>query len=307
MLYKKRWIKVARDVLKSIISRFSRSDPDVVCDSIIAVLKERSVRAKQHEQMRQSEDYQASLLRLRKTTHRLVISLQLCFITASRWGFFTDNYLLPVFMDDIAEAVTTAKMAIENGALNAARRELRHMLEVAVNTAFVDEINAKATFAERIAFFQGKKVRKKNVDHIKDLPLRMLGNKRADFVQATINAWVEASNHVHPTKQRIAEKLRLRAEGVDLGFETTDMLAKAVQDFHDACSVVMVLAFETIGPAFTGDMLVGLLDADDAWPFHENEFIATVDSFFDYKCERTASLDDHIVRRQRRIRHHFYT
>lgn len=49
------------------------------------------------------------------------------------------------------------------------------MLEVIVNIAYVDELRAKDTFDQRISYYRGKGVKKSNVDHIFDLPLRLLG------------------------------------------------------------------------------------------------------------------------------------
>jgi hypothetical protein len=150
--------------------------------------------------------------------------------------------------------------------------------------------------------YKSNKVSKRNVDHIRELLLRLLGTQRDAFIRAVRDAWVKASNYVHLTKAQIDEKLRLRAAGISLGFETTEMLADVATDVHDACSIVVILAFETIGPSFTGDILVGGLDAQDEWPFHASEFVAAVDSHFDYKHERQPMLEKHIERRLHRIR-----
>ena len=66
----------------------------------------------------------------------------------------------------------------------------------------------------------------------------------------------------------------------------------------------MVLTFETIGPSFTGDILVASLDEQDDWAFHSSEYIATIDSYFDYKHERKDKLDNITQRRNARIRYH---
>lgn len=258
-------------------------------------------RAEEHEIVRQSSDYQAQLSFLRKTVMDLVRSVRLCEVAASRWNEFHQNYLLPTYVDDIVEAALTAQLAIENGALNPARRELRYMLEVAVNIAYVDEIRAKDSFNDRTNYYRGKSANKSNVDHVFDLPLRMLGDQKALFATSVRNAWVKASNYVHLTKRRVDEKLQLRENGVTLGFETTEMLSQVVADVHEACSIVMVLTFETIGPSFTGDILVDELDEQDGWAFHANGFIAKIDSYFDYKYERKDQLDQLIQRRQRRV------
>ncbi|WP_162619765.1 hypothetical protein [Salinicola acroporae] len=97
----------------------------------------------------------------------------------------------------------TAQLAVENGALNPARRELRYMLEVAVNVAYVDEIRAKDSFDERVAFYRGKKVSKSNVDHVFELPLRLFGKQKNNFATSVRSAWVRASNYVHLTKEEL--------------------------------------------------------------------------------------------------------
>lgn len=260
-------------------------------------------RAEAHEIVRQSLDYQSEISFLRKTVLDLIHSIRLCEFAATRWSAFHENYLLPTYVDEIVEAALTAQLAIENGALNPARRELRYMLEVVVNIAYVDEIRAKDSFNERTSYYRGKGVNKSNVDHIFDLPLRLLGDQKASFSASVRNAWVKASNYVHLTKRRVDEKLKLRDQGATLGFETTEMLKQVVADVHEACSIVMVLMFETIGPSFTGDILVtGALDERDDWAFHASGYIAVVDSFFDYKHERQESLNELVQRRNRRIR-----
>lgn len=247
--------------------------------------------------------YEISLEKLQKTVRALNRTLDLCEVAATRWEGYHEMYLWPRHKDEIGEAAVVAELAIENGALNSARREMRYMLEVAVNTAFVDEAAAPLDLEGRIQFYRGKQVNKSNVDHVRQLPLRMLAESlRPEFREATLSAWVNASNYVHLTKRRIDEKVRRRAEGVRLGFETPEMLADAVQSLHDACSIVVVLAFETIGPSFTGDLLVaGGLDGIDDWPFHQNRFVAAIDAHFDDKHERQPGLQEHSARRQRRL------
>lgn len=273
-------------------------------DSLVASVQQEAVeRADAYESVRRSSDYQAELLFLRKTVLHLLQSITLCNIAASRWTTFHEQYLLPRYVDDIVEAAITAQLAIENGALNPARRELRHMLEVAVNIAYVDEVRGNESFDDRIKYYRSKAVNKSNVEHVFDLPLRLLGDQRTSFAIAVRDAWVKGSNYVHLTKRRIDEKLTLRKQGVSLGFETIDMLKQAVADVHEACSMVMILIFETIGPSFTGDIFVdGKLDKMDDWAFHANGYMAAVDSSFDYKHERQGRLREISERRNGRIR-----
>lgn len=275
---------------------------DPLVSSILAAREEQQKLARAHEEMRESADYQKHLIYLRRTIVGLYETLHISELAATRWPAYAERHLFPRHKDDIGEAAIAAQLAIENGALNSARRELRYMLEVAVNTAFADEEASDLDLAGRIDFFRSKRVEKQNVDHIRDLPLRMLGDEREEFIEATRTAWVHSSNYVHLTKRRIDEKVSLRAQGVRLGLETPEMLAAAVRDVHNVCSIVTVLAFETVGPDFTGDILVnGGLDSREDWPFHSNRFIAAVDAHFDYRHERQADLANHVARRERRI------
>ena len=276
---------------------------DPLAAMMMAARDAQAALALEHESVRESADYQEAIASIRHTVLGLFITLNLCELVATRWTAYHERYLFPRHIDDIGEAALAAQLAIENGALNPARRELRYMLEVAVNTALVDEVASDQDLNGRLNFYRSKAVKKQNVDHVRDLPLPMLGESRGEFMEETLKAWVRSSNYVHLTKRRIDEKIRLRSEGVRLGFETPEMVATVAAEIHDVCSIVTVLAFETIGPSFTGDILVtGGLDCNEAWPFHANRFVAAVDAHFDYKHERLTSLPDHIRRRERRLR-----
>lgn len=258
-------------------------------------------RASEHDALRESPEYRAELGTMRTAVRHFAESLRMLDFVATRWSAYKENYLLPVYFDEFVEAALTAQLAIENGALNPARRELRYMVEVAVNIAYVDETRSGGSFDERTTYYRSKEVRKQNADHVRDLPLRMLGAYGPLFADSVVQAWVKASNYVHLTKRRVDEKLKLRQQGVTLGFETLAMLQSVVADLHEACSLVLVLNFETIGPLFTGDVMVALEDRDD-WAFHASGWIALIDSYFDKKYERANYLDSLLQKRAGRIR-----
>ena len=260
-------------------------------------------KSKQHDELRSSKEYQVETSILEKTITDLIHTLRVSALAASRQPNFTENTLLLAYFEDLVEAALTVRLAIENGALNSARRELRNMLEVVVNCAYVDEKKGSETFDEKVTFFKSKQVKKRNVDNVFDLPLRLLPNHKNDFGNSVRNAWVKGSNYVHPTKQRMNEKLLLREKGIIIGMETLEMMKSIVADVHETCSIVVVLVFETIGPPFTGDLLVECLDEIDDRAFWKSEFVATVDAHFDYKHERQHRLAHHIERRNRRIQY----
>lgn len=281
----------------------NKHSENLLMDALSNSMLEVKRKSAEHEVLRNTEEYKLELEFLRRTIQDLIHTIRICEIAASRWQDFGEKYLLPRHFDDIVEAALTAQLAIENGALNPARRELRYMLEVAVNVAYVDELKAKDSFDDRVAYYRGKGVKKSNVDHVFELPLRLLGDHKEKFATSVQSAWVRASNYVHLTKRRIDEKLRLREEGVTLGMETVEMLQNVVSEVHETCSFVVALTFETIGPSFTGDLLVDSLDEQDHWAFHANAYIAVIDSYFDYKHERKERLDMICQRRENRIKY----
>jgi len=95
----------------------------------------------------------------------------------------------------------------------------------------------------------------------------------------------------------------LREQGLSLGMETIDMLEDIVSEVNEVCSIVVALTFETIGPSFTGDLLVNSLDEQDEWAFHANGYIALIDTHFDYKHERQGRLEEIHQRRENRIKY----
>lgn len=145
---------------------------------------------------------------------------------------------------------------------------------------------------------------KQNVDQIKKIPLAFLGNGRQQFADHVVRAWVKATNYVHLTKRQVDEKLALRDQGVEKGFETPDMLKNVVEDVHEVCSIVIVLAFNSIGQRATGSLLVDSLDGIDDWAFHASGYVALVDTHYDHEHERQRNLLQHRERRKRRLRYH---
>ena len=228
-------------------------------------------------------------------------TLRTAMLTATRAPNFVDNSFLLRNVDDLASSAVMAAFAFREGGLNAGRRELRFLLELAVQAAYVDETSGKADFTTKIELFDRRK-KPNSVDHVKDLGLQLLGDKRDRFVRHVVRSWARTSEYVHPTRKQLEEKLDLRARGISPGFETADELRICADALFHACAIGIVLTFHVVGQSFTGDMLVDGLDAADGWPFHASPFIAKVDAAFDYKHERQARLGEIASRRSARVR-----
>ncbi|WP_155636985.1 hypothetical protein [Burkholderia multivorans] len=293
--------------MKTIDDYMQEQEPELmkaVDDYMHKLQSDAAKKAKSQEELRASEEYQDQLEFLRKTIHDFSETLTDCAFTASRWEQYYGAFLFQRHLDDILEAANMVQLAVELGSLNSARRELRFILEVAVNTAYVDEERSTDSFEERVKFYRGKSVSKQNVDQVKKISLDFMGNGRQKFAEHVVEAWVQASNYVHLTKRQVDEKLALREQGVEKGFETLDMLKNVVDEVHEVCSIVIVLAFNSIGKRATGSLLVNHLDDIDDWVFHANGYVALVDAYYDQKNERQHKLLQHQERRKLRVRYH---
>jgi hypothetical protein len=278
------------------------SDPEnPILAMLSARVEELGRKTHQYEEVRSSEAYQDQPRRLEALVRGYHAALALGRLAATRDAQLHENSFFLSSLDDFGESAMAAVLAIREGGLNSARRELRFTLELATQASFVDQRMQDASFDKRVAFFD-RGVKHNSVDHIHDLNLEMLGPNREEFVSETVKAWVDATHYAHPTHRRLEEKLALRAAGITVGFETAEQLRSAVDNLFRAFTIVVVLAFHVLGAALTGDILVDGLDRDDEWPFHASKFVAAVDAAFDYKAERQVSLVAIRERRARRIR-----
>ena len=295
------------ELMKTIDDYMQEQEPElmkVVDDYMQRLQSDAAEKANSQKELRESAEYQDQLEFLRKTIHDFSETLTDCAFTASRWEQYYGAFLFQRHLDDILEAASMVQLAVELGSLNSARRELRFILEVAVNTAYVDEERSTDSFEERVKFYRGKSVSKQNVDQVKKISLDFLGKGRQKFAEHVVEAWVQASNYVHLTKRQVDEKLALREQGVEKGFETLDMLKNVVDEVHEVCSIVIVLAFNSIGQRATGSLLVDHLDDIDDWAFHASGYVALVDAYYDQKNERQHKLLQHQERRKLRVRYH---
>lgn len=274
-------------------------------EPLVAVLRgqaeEVALRGEAHAVLRETPEYRAQLERMQRDAMAFADTLRTAMLTATRAPNFVDNSFFLRNIDDLASSAVMAAFAFREGGMNAGRRELRFLLELAVQATYVDETSGAADFATKIELFDRRK-KPNSVDHVKDLDLPLLGDARERFTRHVVRSWARASEYVHPTRRQLEEKLALRARGISPGFETADELRVCADALFHACAIAVVLTFHVVGPSFTGDMMVDGLDTADAWPFHASPFVARVDAAFDYKHERQARLGEIVARRASRVR-----
>jgi hypothetical protein len=254
---------------------------------------------RQHEALRASHEFKEQTRRLERSTLDFAHTLRTCALASTRDAALVENSFFLRIVDDLIQSALMAAFAIREGYLNPARRELRFLIELAVQAQFTDEQMGRSGFDARCEFFK-RQVRHSSADDIRDLNLGLIKPKADDFKKHVVKVWATASNYVHPSVSQLRERFELAERGVSLGFETVNQLRGAVDEVAKVLGIGVVLCFHAVG-AFAGDFIVGGIDAVDAWAFHSDPFVACVDESFDYKHERQARLADIRARRTRRL------
>lgn len=187
--------------------------------------------------------------------------------------------------DDLLESVAAVPLLVEQGIFNSARRELRYLLEALVKFVYVDQqLPGEASLRERLAFLADH-VPRSSVEPIDWMTLRLVPEP-GEFRAAVKQAFSTLSSYVHPSPPQVQERLRRAARGEFSGFEGPKVVEAFTNLASQTLDLGVVLIFEGIGPAFTGDLYIQLFDSRPDWKFHRTRFARQVSSRFDYKFER---------------------
>ena len=272
-------------------------------ESLFAELR-KQIEAKQekHKAVVESPEYQSQVTRLSQLTFDFIATLRLCWFATTRAGEWVDKSLFMRSVDDLLHSAILIRTAVHEGARNAARREMRYMIEMAIKALYVDQKMPTSTLEHRLIFFD-RKVDPSSIASVKELSFSILAAAEADtIVKKLMAAYSRACEYVHPSVKQIQERLELADNGISPGFETADELRQSNDELFEAFSLVLVLLFEAIGGSFSGDIWeTGGLSDRDGWAFHGHPLVAAIDEHFDYKAERQARLDDIKQRRAKRL------
>jgi len=255
-------------------------------DSIASAADDLKALIEAHEETRSSKRYQAAEAHLDRLVQDFAMGLRSSWLAFSRFPQ-SDEWILQRSIDDLLESVVALRGVSREGTFNAARRELRSLLESTVKYVYVDQqLDRDASLKERIRFLgDNSKVPRSSISPIDDVTLRMVADKE-DFPQAVRRSFSALSGFVHPSRRASEERLARVARGEFTGFEGPKVLEAFTQLASQTLDLVLALIFEGIGPDFSGDLFVSLLDEAPKWKFHKTKFVSQVSGFFDYKVER---------------------
>ncbi len=241
-----------------------------------------------HEGTRSTKRYEDAEIHLDRLVQDFAVGLRSSWLAFSRYPQ-SEEWILQRSMDDLLESVVALRMLSREGAFNAARRELRYLLESAVKYVYVDQqLAGDASLEERIRFLgDNSKVPRSSVSLIGDVVLRMIEDKE-ELRKAVGQSFSALSGFVHPSRRASEERLARVVRGEFAGFEGPKVLEAFTRLASQTLDLVLALVFEGIGPDFSGDLFVSLLDDAPRWKFHRTRFVSQVSEFFDYKVERAS-------------------
>jgi hypothetical protein len=205
-------------------------------------------------------------------TTGFMIGLRTCWLWSTRWPAYYDNTMTFRAMDDLVESAITARLAIDNGALNPARRELRFVLGSAINHLYVDERLLRGVSLE----IKLTSPRTKNIDTV----------KAANAIDLSIGAlYGRLSQVVHPSPAQFRVRLARSAQGNYLGFESLDELREITDLQLEVYDIALACVFRSLEP-MTGEVFIEVLDDLLWWPFHHTPHCYRMSAMFNYKAER---------------------
>lgn len=175
-------------------------------------------------------------------------------------------------------------MNARQGLQNAARRELRFLLEAAVKLSTRDFHSEATTFEERLRGLNDRD--KRFEDYVAELRYEAEFEKPEEANAAILSLYSELSKFVHATEPQFSAALIRGKRGEDAGMESVATLNRFNQLAFQVYDLVLVRIFCSIGLSMAGDIFTGILDDEPKWRFHKGKFVGRLSRCFDYKHER---------------------
>ncbi|KQN01809.1 hypothetical protein ASE85_21700 [Sphingobium sp. Leaf26] len=209
---------------------------------------------------------------------------------AGRDPQYVSNHLLYRLSQDLLQSAVSITALVAEGLLNVARRELRFLLEASVKIAAVQQGSQATTIEEKLEGFD-KELRSPSISAKKRLELSLLTEAdRLAFDEEVGRLYGLASNYVHLSPTQIVSSIEAAKAGVTAGKERPSDVLELNRMAERSMAASLVLLFHSVPEWVAGDWLVEGDGASINWYFTKSRFIAAMDSSFDYKHERQATL-----------------
>lgn len=283
------WSGVARAICHG---RRSRQDDYAVEpeSSDAAVADSAKDRVVAHAELRESADYKAQITRLERVTRALIDIIRMSWAESSRSAPIVDGLLLYTSTDDTLESVVAILDLVKVGVHNAARRELRYLLESSVKHVYVDQQlpDVKTHSREDRIAYLASAVPRSSIDVVKQVDV-LFGkpDDLSNYQNDVKSLWSRMSGYVHPSVAQTSRRLQRAERGAFIGFEDVKALRQIVDDIVKAYDMLGVMWLTGAGPSAAGDILTAFETPD--WAFARTKWLPAMSRYYDYKSERKKS------------------
>jgi hypothetical protein len=220
---------------------------------------------------------------------------------AAREEEFKTTHLLSYLAQDYIEsAISIITLAME-GVHNVAKRELRFLIETSLKICFIQQKSNESFIEDKLKKFD-KKLSSQRISIKDNLLLYLLPeNLRDEFCEEVGRVYGLTSNYVHLTPRQIEERIAAVDAGRTAARENEADVKALNELLSRGLSCSLVLLFHSVPSWVAGDWLVEEDGSTNKWYFGRSRFVAGVDSYFDYKAERSKRLAKIQSKRQRHI------
>jgi hypothetical protein len=194
------------------------------------------------------------------------------------------DYLLFRFAPHIAESSFAITMNAREGLQNAARRELRFLLEASVKLSSRDFHPEARNFGERLAGLNDRD--QKFEDYVAARTYFGEFEKPKEANNAILSLYTDLSRYVHASVPQFQEALARARRGEDAGMESVATLNRFNRLAFQVYDLVLVRLFQGLGLSMAGDIFTDILDHEPSWRFHKGKFVSRLSKCFDCKHER---------------------
>lgn len=196
----------------------------------------------------------------------------------------SDDYLLFRFAPHIVESTVAITMSAKEGLQNAARRELRFLLEASVKLSSRDFHPTAKNFEERLDGLNNGE--KRFEDYVASLIYFNAFERPDEANAALLSLYSELSHYVHATRSQFENAITRSRRGEDPAMESIGTLNRFNQLAFQVYDLVLVRLFHGVGLSLAGDIFTSTLDDEPKWRFHKGRFVTRLSKCFDYKHER---------------------
>jgi len=259
--------------------------------SLTDFIQAKAAKMDEHKQLMESDQYREQATRLIRLLKGAVEALQACWVMSTRSRSLSDETLTFRFIDDAIFSLVGISSAINNGAHNPARREMRYLLESVCKHYHVDSSQRVEgmPLSDKLEYLKAN-VPRSSIDFVLAQEFFALDNSKTKELRSELkDMYSQSCKYVHRSKEQIDEYLAAVNQGTSPGFESVSEFRTMNREFARLCDVVVYLALSILGPSgLAGDLFVRVFDGDASWPYHKTKYCKALSEHYNYKAERGA-------------------